>query len=90
MGGRDLKRFGPSVVGGPWRVAGRGRQGLASGLGWLRGDGSVIREFRFVGNFDVYRRDSRKELGDRLRLGPIPSYLESRILGERVATGHQG
>ena len=24
MGGRDLKRFGPSGVGGPWRVAGRG------------------------------------------------------------------
>ena len=64
MGGRDLKRFGPSVVGGPWGVAGKGRQGLASRLGWLRGDGPMIREFRLVGNFDVYRRDSRKELGD--------------------------
>ena len=48
MGGRDLKRFGPSVVGGPWGVAGRGRQGLASRLGWLRGDGPMIWESIFV------------------------------------------
>ena len=48
MGGRDLKRFGPSVVGGPWGVAGKGRQGLTSRLGWLSGDGPMIWESVFV------------------------------------------
>ena len=64
MGGRDLKRFGPSVVGGPWGVAGRGRQGLASRLGWLRGDGPMIRELRFVGISRSIEGRVVKERGD--------------------------
>ena len=64
MGGRDLKRFGPSVVGGPWGVAGKGRQGLASRLGWLRGDGPMIRELRFVGISRSIEGRVVKERGD--------------------------
>ena len=43
-----LKRFGPSVVEGPWGVVGKGRQGLTSRLGWLSGDGPMIWESIFV------------------------------------------
>ena len=55
-----MKRFGPSVVGGPWRVAGKGASRIGFQIRMVKRRWADDWGVEILGNFKVHRRESRK------------------------------